>query len=183
MDRAADRQADADDIVIRAQEPGDALGMSAMLGRLGTVEGTLQIPDAAHASRLEFLQKVEPQDCKLVAVVGNEVVGSAALHSAGTSLRRRHVRSLGIAIAQEYQGRGLGRRLITRLLDWADNWGGVLRIELHVHADNDRARALYESLGFVEEGRHVGYALKAGRYVDSFSMARLHPNPPRIAAP
>ena len=90
------------------------------------------------------------------------------------------MRSLGIALAQEYQGRGLGRRLITRLLDWADNWGGVLRVELHVHADNDRARALYESLGFVEEGRHRGYALKAGRYIDCYSMARLHPNPPQL---
>src|SRR5688572_23872271 len=137
MDRAAPGDP-AREVVIRAQEPGDALGMSAMLGRLGTVEGTLQIPDAAHASRLEFLQKIEPQDCKLVAVAGDEIVGSAALHSVGTSLRRRHVRSLGIGIALEYQGRGLGRRLITRLLDWADNWGGVLRIELHVHADNDR---------------------------------------------
>lgn len=61
-----------------------------------------------------------------------------------------------------------------------DKWGGVLRIELHVHADNDRAMALYCSLGFVEEGRHPAFSLKNGRYVDSFSMARLHPNPAQL---
>ena len=165
-------------IVIRAQEPGDAAGVSALFGRLGTVEGTLQTPDAPVASRVEHIQKIEPQDCKLVAVVDGGIVGAAALHSVGTSLRRKHVRLLSIGLAAEYQGQGLGRQLIARLLDWADNWAGVLRVELNVHADNERAIALYRSLGFVEEGRHRGYALKEGRYIDGLSMARLHPNPP-----
>ena len=40
---------------------------------------------------------------------------------------------------------------------------------------------VYESMGFVDEGRHQGYGLRNGRYIDSISMARLHPNPPRIA--
>jgi len=55
----------------------------------------------------------------------------------------------------------------------------VLRLELTVYADNARAIALYESLGFRHEGRHVGYALRDGHYVDALSMARLHPDPPR----
>ena len=175
------RQTVTPEVAIRAAEPADAAGISALLGRVGTVEGTLQVPDMPGASRREFLQRIEPRDCKLVAVAGNDVVGSAGLHSVGLSLRRTHVRYLGIALAPEWQGRGVGRRMIERLLDWADNWGAVLRIELHVHADNDRAMALYRSLGFVEEGRHKAYALKGGRYVDSLSMARLHPSPPSVA--
>ena len=167
--------------LIRSAEPGDAAGVSALLGRIGVVEGTLQIPDAALASRLDFLQRLEPQGCRLVAVHAGEIVGWAALHVVQASLRRSHVRLLGIGLAPEWQGRGLGRQMMQRLLDWADNWGAVLRIELFVHVDNERAIALYRSLGFVEEGRHRGYALKNGRYVDSLSMARLHPMPPRIA--
>jgi putative acetyltransferase len=92
------------------------------------------------------------------------------------------VRTLGLAVLPEWQGRGVGRKLLATAIDWADNWAQVLRIELYVHADNDRARALYESLGFVQEGRHKAYSLKNGRYVDTFSMARMHPNPPRIEA-
>jgi L-phenylalanine/L-methionine N-acetyltransferase len=42
--------------------------------------------------------------------------------------------------------------------------------------------ALYRSMGFVEEGRHKAFSLKNGKYVDSISMARMHPNPPQIAA-
>jgi putative acetyltransferase len=179
MDNA--HKADAAALVIRPAEPSDAAGISELIGRHGTFEGTLQLPDMPVASRLEFLQKVEPTSCKLVALEGDRIVASAGLHHQHNSLRRSHVRMLGIGIAQEWQGRGVGRLLIARLLDWADNWAGVLRVELTVHADNDRAIALYRSLGFVEEGRHRAYAMKNGRYIDALFMARLHPQPPAWA--
>jgi putative acetyltransferase len=178
MDTA--HEAEGSGITIRALEPGDAHEVSALTGAHGTFEGTLQLPDMPVATRLEWLQKLEPHSCRLVAVSEGRVVGSAGLHLAGTSLRRAHVRGLGIGIAAGYQGRGVGRMLITRLLDWADNWAGVLRVELTVHADNDRAIALYRAMGFEEEGRQRGYAMKDGRYVDALCMARLHPNPPRF---
>ena len=60
-----------------------------------------------------------------------------------------------------------------------------LRGVLQSHIDNGRipgAIALYRSLDFVEEGRHVGYVLRNGAYVDALSMARLHPRPPVLAA-
>ncbi|MEO7547390.1 MAG: GNAT family N-acetyltransferase [Ramlibacter sp.] len=167
-----------DTLVIRSAEPADAAATSALLGETGTFEGTLQLPDMPVASRLEMLQRVDPLACRLVAVTAGEVVGTAGLHVQHAGLRRSHVRGLGIAIAPAWQGRGLGRQLITRLLDWADKWAGLQRIELWVHVDNERAITLYRSLGFVQEGRHAGYALKNGRYVDSLSMARLHPDPP-----
>ena len=41
-------------------------------------------------ARLQFLQRIEPRECRLVAVAGDEVVGSAGLHIAGMSLCRAH---------------------------------------------------------------------------------------------
>jgi putative acetyltransferase len=168
-------------VLIRSAEPEDARAISALLGQRGTFEGTLQLPDAPIASRVELLQRTDPQSCRLVAVAGQALVGMANLHIQQPSPRRSHVRGLGIAVDTQWQGRGIGRKLMTRLLDWADNWGAVTRIELWVHVDNEAAIALYRSLGFVEEGRHKAYALKNGRYVDSLSMARLHPNQPLLA--
>jgi putative acetyltransferase len=173
------RKADAAPIVIRSAEPEDAAAIAALIGLPGVYEGLLQTPDAPNASRLEYHQKVEPHACRLVALADGEIIGTAGLHLSGTGLRRMHVRALGLGVAPGWQGRGVGRRLLARLLDWADNWGGVLRVELYVHADNDRALALYRSMGFVQEGRHKAFSLKNGQYVDSFSMARMHPNPPR----
>jgi putative acetyltransferase len=178
-----ERPMDEDTITLRSAEPADAAAISALLGSPGAFEGTLQLPDMPVASRLEFLQKFDPGCCRLVALAGDQVIGTAGLHYPAPGLRRAHARSLGIVVAREWQGRGVGRRLLRRLLDWADNWGGVLRVELWAHADNERAIALYRSLGFVEEGRHRGYALRGGQFVDSVSMARLHPQPPAIRTP
>jgi L-phenylalanine/L-methionine N-acetyltransferase len=115
----------------------------------------------------------------LVADVGGEVIASAGLHPAGPALRRRHAMSLGMAVALPWQGRGVGTALMAALCDYADNWLGVLRIELGVYADNQRAQALYRKFGFELEGRQRAFAMRDGVLVDSLMMARLHPNPPR----
>jgi len=167
-------------IIIRSQEPEDAAQVSAMIGSAGSFEGTLQLPAMPVASRLEYLRQVDDRTCRLVAQAQGAIVGAAGLHVSHPGLRRLHARTLGITVAREWQGRGVGRRLIERLLDWSDNWAGVLRVELTVHVDNDRAIALYRSLGFAEEGRHRAYALKNGRYVDALFMARLHPAQPLL---
>ena len=35
---------------------------------------------------------------------------------------------------------------------------------------------------FEIEGTYRGYAMRDGRYVDAYAMARLHPDPPQIGA-
>ena len=65
------------------------------------------------------------------------------------------------------------------LIDYADRWVAVMRIELTVVTDNERAIALYRKFGFVQEGIFRAYGLRDGRYQDVLAMARLHPSPPR----
>ena len=81
-------------------------------------------------------------------------------------------------MAAQAQGQGVGSALMAALMDYADRWAAVLRIELTVFADNARAVALYQKFGFVQEGLLRAYGLRAGRYQDTLTMARLHPHPP-----
>jgi putative acetyltransferase len=118
----------------------------------------------------------------LVAEVGGRVVGSAGLHPQ-SPLRRRHAAMLGISVAADSQGRGVGSALMQALCDYADGWAQLLRIELTVFSGNRRAIALYERFGFRQEGMHRGYAMRDGVYADVWSMARLHPAPPQLAWP
>jgi putative acetyltransferase len=85
---------------------------------------------------------------------------------------------LGIAVAPSHWRCGVGRALMEGLLHWADNWAGVLRVELTVFTDNASAIRLYQRHGFVIEGTHRGYALRDGVLADVHAMARLHPQPP-----
>jgi L-phenylalanine/L-methionine N-acetyltransferase len=92
---------------------------------------------------------------------------------------------LGISVAQAAQGQGVGSALMTALCDYADRWLNTLRIELTVYTDNEVALRLYRRFGFEIEGRFKGYAMRDGRYVDAYAMARFHPAPAQIgtAAP
>ena len=86
---------------------------------------------------------------------------------------------LGLHVQPPWQRQGVGTLLMQSLCDYADNWLGLLRLELEVYTDKLKARALYKRFGFVEEGVHRCHALCDGVYVDSLSMARLNPVPLR----
>jgi len=83
-----------------------------------------------------------------------------------------------MSVAVEAQGQGVGSALMVALLDWADNWARLLRLELTVFTDNPAAIALYKKFGFQIEGTHRAYALRNGAFADVLAMARLHPKPP-----
>lgn len=75
-----------------------------------------------------------------------------------------------MGIIPDYRGQGLGRRLINVALESARQENFV-RIELSVHADNGRAIALYQKIGFVTEGVLRRGVHIDGRYVDTICMA------------
>ena len=167
---------------LRRAQASDAPAFARMMSDPAVFPQVLQMPYANEERWRVSLAETTPSapklDLHLVAEVAGEVVASAGLHPVGLALRRRHAMGLGITVSAPWQGRGLGHALMAALLDYADRWAGVLRVELTVYADNLRAQALYRRHGFVEEGRHRAFALRDGVYVDALAMARLHPRPP-----
>src|SRR6185436_6242636 len=101
--------------------------------------------------------------------------GNCGMHMPQGSPRRAHVRHIGMAVRSEFQGKGVGNALMSALIEVADNWLNVSRLELTVFTDNERAIALYRKHGFELEGTHKAYALRAGRYADVHAMARIRP--------
>jgi L-phenylalanine/L-methionine N-acetyltransferase len=97
-------------------------------------------------------------------------------------VQRRHAAGIGLAVARHAQGQGVGTALMSAIVDWADRWAQLLRLELTVYPDNAAAIALYRKFGFELEGTHRAYAIRDGVYIDALAMARLHPNPPRLPA-
>jgi L-phenylalanine/L-methionine N-acetyltransferase len=172
-------------LLIRRARASDAADFVRMMGDPLVYAGLMQLPmpsEAMWRKRLESDDDASRPDLHVVAERAGQVVGSAGLHPA-PQLRRRHAAMLGISVATDAQGQGVGTALMQALCDYADNWAQVLRIELTVFTDNTRAIALYERFGFVREGTHRAYALRQGSYADVHAMARLHPKPPRLNMP
>ena len=171
------------DVNIRRAVVEDAGQIACFMSDPSVFGGLLQLPHPSEAMWRERLSGPPTgANMSLVAVVDGAVVGSAGLHEVSHHVRRKHVMSMGISVAVEMHGKGVGTALMAALMDYADNWANVVRVELDVFTDNQRAIELYQRFGFETEGRLRGFALRAGRFDDVFFMARLHPNPPSVAA-
>ncbi|WP_414171453.1 GNAT family N-acetyltransferase [Clavibacter tessellarius] len=80
---------------------------------------------------------------------------SSPTTTAATASSRPTCPSLGMALVPSARGRGLGRRMLGELVA-AVRASGAPAVSLSVEDGNDRARALYASLGFVPAGREGG---------------------------
>ena len=164
---------------IRAAEPGDAEGIAILCNLPGYRFGTLRTPfDTADGVRRRVFDG-NPNLTLIVAEMEGRIVGNASLQRFGG--RRSHVGAIGMGVHDDFQRRGIGRALLNALVEMADEWLGLVRLELDVNVDNEPAIGLYRAAGFEVEGRARQSTLRAGAYVDCFTMARLRP-PPRFEA-
>ncbi len=108
----------------------------------------------------------------LVAEVDGQVVGFLDFTN-GHRRRTRHSGSFSIFVAKDWRQVGVGRALIRALLDWAAGNPLIEKVTLAVFSTNERAIALYQSMGFEVEGRCPRDMRTAGEYVDSILMYRF----------
>jgi putative acetyltransferase len=158
------------EIRIRAARPQDAEAIAAMQSLPGVRYGTLRLP---YPTAEEVRRRLEaPSDGRLLlAEAGACLVGMAGLHRhAG---RRGHAGEIGMAVHDEWTGRRVGTTLLGEIIDYAERWLGMRRLELTVYVDNAPALALYRRFGFAVEGTLRAYALRDGALVDAYAMARM----------
>jgi len=156
---------------LRAARPGDAEAICALQSLPGVRFGTLRLPNPSPEDIAKWLAGQTDLDRDLVVCADAEIIAIGGLHRAPG--RRSHVGSIGMAVHDGWIGKGIGTRLLSALVDRAENWLGLTRIELTVFTDNAPAMALYRKFKFEVEGTHRRYALRDGKMVDAHSMARL----------
>ena len=171
---------------VRSMERGDEEGLlelerAVVADGRGVVKAPSDLPESAAdlAPRIdEWLALDAGMGLSLVATVDGRIVGEATIRRLGPALIR-HVALVALQVHPDVQGRGLGRALMGDLLRWArrtpfDGADQVLRVELYVRGDNVRARSLYRSLGFEDEGRKRAFVRDgAGALHDDIVMGLL----------
>jgi len=161
-------------IIIRPPCENDAEAINEIRRQKGVMENILSLGSERISETSSFLTGVGPETHLYVAEVDTKVVGMAGI-SIDCRPRKRHVGKLGIFVSNKFQGIGVGTKLMTELLELADKWLMLPRVELEVYADNKDAIRLYESFGFVREGVKKYASIKEGRYEDEVIMARYGP--------
>jgi putative acetyltransferase len=161
-------------ITIRHTEPDDYEAVHRIFTDPSVIRGTLQLPFPSKEMWRKRLEEPPEDFFSLVACTEEgEVVGQLGLHTWPKRARRRHAGSLGMAVRADWQGQGVGTRLMEAAVDLADKWLNLRRLELEVYVDNAPAIRLYEKFGFKIEGAMVDYAFRDGEYIDTHVMGRI----------
>ena len=104
----------------------------------------------------------------LVAVSGTELIGSLHVEPS-----RHGFGELGMTVAREWRGRGVGSALLAAAIEWARG-RGLHKLSLGVFPHNTAAIELYRKFGFVEEGRRIKqYRRSSGELWDAIEMGLL----------
>jgi putative acetyltransferase len=165
------------EIEVRPIEAADVDGFVAVFESVaaeGRWIGTeLPVDDARRARWRASAESPQGDAFTNVAVAGPRVVGFAHV-----DLDRGHAH-LGMAVLDEFRGRGVGRRLLADCVAWARS-AGAHKIDLEVWPHNTAARRLYEAAGFVVEGRRKRHWRRQQRR--AVGLDRDEPRPRRSVA-
>lgn len=170
--RAVAHQPPPPNIIIRPQRFEDVAAMHDILRQPLVARTTLQIPSLEYGDAVKRFKDSASFRHRFVAEVDGRVVGSASL-SARQNPRSKHCGGIGMGVHPDYWGQGIGSQLMEKLLDMADNWLNLSRVELEVNADNPAAIHLYEKFGFEIEGTKRFQSLGDGRWTHTHFMARI----------
>lgn len=164
---------------IRPIDIKDAKGINELRRMSGVFENILGMPSEQLKKSENFIASMDINSHQFVAVLKNESADEKVIGSAGLTVfqnRRRHSGAMGIMVHKDYQNKGIGSALMKTILDLSDNWLMLVRVELTVFEDNERAIHLYEKFGFKIEGTKLFATIRDGRYVDEIMMSRIMPS-------
>ena len=118
----------------------------------------LESPPLEHIEQI-VRYNIERNAVHFVALDGKQMVGWCDIRPY-TTPGLTHVGELGMGVIAAYRRQGIGYRLLETTINKALA-NGLSRIELEVFASNHGAKALYEKLGFEQEG-----VKRQARYLD-----------------
>lgn len=170
---AAQRTDQPSNYTIRPLRPGDIPALNGMFRDPLVARTTLQMPSLELGKTAERYKTHSPGIQRLVAADGEQAIGMISLHGSANP-RLAHAAGLGMMVHPAYWGQGVGTALMAKILDLADNWLNLKRVDLDVNSDNPPAIGLYKKFGFVMEGQKQYHTYGSGRWAHSYFMARIH---------
>ena len=161
-------------VKLRALEPSDAKELAAWhADREFSILDGVTYPTST-ANWEEFIRAASSA-ASTARYMGIEIEPAELIGYIGLKRVRKEdgTAELGIAIKRERWGQGYGRDATVALLQFAFEEMNLHRVTFTVADYNSRARRMYESCGFREEGRLRESKFHDGRYHDNVLMGML----------
>jgi L-amino acid N-acyltransferase YncA len=136
--------------------------------RVATLETELRTPE----ERAAWLAAKGPRHPVIVAEDGGQIIGWGSLNQFNPRDAYRHVVDFSIYVERAYRGRGVGKVILTRLIELAREQR-YHKMVLSAFPSNSGGMALYERMGFRTVGVYKEQGLLDGTWVDTIIMERL----------
>jgi putative acetyltransferase len=163
---------ETNDVTVRAFQMDDWRDVAELWQQPKVIWGTHQLPYQSLDDLRKRFENPPERMHRLVGVTGDgRAIGVLALQVG--SERTAHTGHIGMMVHPDFHNQGVGSALMKAVVDLADNWLNLTRLDLQVYTDNAPAIHLYEKFGFEIEGTLRRYAFRDGEYADSFMMARV----------
>ncbi|MBX9774096.1 MAG: GNAT family N-acetyltransferase [Xanthobacteraceae bacterium] len=162
-------------LTVRTALPSDADALAAYIAaivaeRLPVLFARDAPPTVEQVARMIARHADDARSALFVAVEKGAILGMLDF-SGHARPQQHHVGSFGMSVARAARGRGVGTRLLRPLYAHAKKHG-YRKLELEVFATNGPAIVLYESHGFVHEGRRRGAVMVGEEPVDLLLMGK-----------
>jgi ribosomal protein S18 acetylase RimI-like enzyme len=129
-----------------------------------------EVPFDRAARRELYRQMIGAANAALIVADATPVGGPSVVGEIAVTLAPYGVADIGMALARDWRGQGLGRQLLDAAIVWATH-AKAHKMSLEVWPHNDAAIALYRRAGFVEEGRKLRhYRRRNGELWDAVLM-------------
>lgn len=170
------RTGDGREYLIRAVRPNESGRVLDFVSMIHSTE-----PAANHAAPAELGLSVdhmrgilnrlrESQNSLFLIAEREEGVVATLWVEGGRYAKTRHDAELGVSVHPQWRRQGVATALLDRAVEVAREGGILRRFSLKVFSKNLPARRLYDSLGFVEEGRRRGAIRIGNDYQDELLM-------------
>ena len=166
---------DGREVIIRYGQPGDGrltydfmLALGESTDRMLTHPGCMRTPEQYEANVLKIADDEFYSLCAIDPDSG-ALIGNAAFFF-GARVKVAHVAGLAMGVLPLWQGGGLGTLLLERSVADMRAHKKIFRLDLIVMDDNEHAKAMYERVGFVVEGRREGAVRQPNGSFDGETM-------------
>ncbi|MCT8137883.1 GNAT family N-acetyltransferase [Anaerobacillus sp. CMMVII] len=166
-------------ILLRSANPIDAKAVNQLSFNVISENNTLVTSVEEFAitdeQQRDFIQiyHQDPGNLMIVAEHQRTIIGILTFQR-GFFLKYAHHGTVGMIVDKNWRGKGIGKALLATLIQWAEYNPILEKLCLEVLASNKNAIALYQSLGFREEGRQVNQVKTSnGTYDDIIIMGRF----------
>ena len=130
--------------------------------------------DEAKFTEKEWSYRINSDHSEMIFAIDNDkLIGTVAYYTEVRKSQRHIANVVGMYVKKEYQGKGIGKKLLKEIIKIIKKRRDIKKIKITVVTDNKPALKLYEKVGFKKTALLKKELKVENKYYDEYLMEKL----------